>query len=117
MRRVTAFLWKSTIVVLLILSSAVFGWAFQSRTMLPLEAWHTSKLEGEFTAADAASHPTLQDYLAREDALFAEVKNSIDGRVDASDATLFSRYRSGGTQDPQARPQDWNRTFELVPEH
>jgi alpha-beta hydrolase superfamily lysophospholipase len=116
MRRVFAFVWKSSIVVVLILVSAVIGWAFQSRTMLPLERWHTATLDGEFTGADASSHATLQDYLAREDALFKEMTEQIDSHVEKTDATLFSRYRSGGTQDPEAQRPDWNRSFELVPE-
>ncbi len=117
MRRVLTFVWKSAIVVVLLIASAVIGWAFQSRTMLPLEPWHTVALDGEFTAGDAASHAPLQDYLAREDALFQEVRQQIDSRVEATDATLYSRYRARGTQDPEAQQPDWNRTFELVPEH
>jgi alpha-beta hydrolase superfamily lysophospholipase len=117
MRRVIAFLWRSSVVVVLIIVSAVFGWAFQSRTMEPLECWHTATLDGEFTAGDAASHATLQDYLAREDALFEEMKNQVNSQVESTSVTLFSRYRSGGPQDPETQKPDWNRTFELVPEH
>ena len=117
MRRVLTFLWKSAVVIALIIVSAVIGWAFQSRTMLPLQPWHTVHLDGEFTAADAASQPTLRDYLAREDALFKELKEQVDSRVEATEATLFSRYRTAGVQDPETRQPDWNRTFELVPDH
>jgi alpha-beta hydrolase superfamily lysophospholipase len=115
MKRVGAFLWKTLLVTLLVVASAVVGWAFQSRTMLPLEVWHTIALDGEFTAAD--SNDTLAEYLAREDSLFHEVKERIDNHVEATDVTLFSRYRAGGPQDPEAQQPDWNRTFELVPEH
>ncbi len=117
MRRVGTFLWKSSVVLVLILVSAIIGWAFQSRTMLPLERWHTTTLDSEFTAAVAASQPMLQDYLAREDALFKELNQEVDSHVESTDVTLFSRYRSGGPQDPEAQRPDWNRTFELVPEH
>ena len=117
MRRLLRFSFKSLAIVALIVISAVVGWAFQSRTMLPLEVWHTVKLEKEFTANDASSEPTLQDYLAREDALFAELKEKVYDHVEQTDVTLFSRYLSGSTQDPQAQPQNWNRTFELIPDH
>ena len=114
MKRVGAFLWKTLLVILLVVASAVIGWAFQSRTMLPLEAWHTIELDGEFTAADA--NDTFPEYLAREDSLFREVKERIDSRVESTDVTLFSRYRAGGPQDPETQQPNWNRTFELVPE-
>jgi alpha-beta hydrolase superfamily lysophospholipase len=117
MRRMLTFVWKSAIVVALLLVSAVIGWAFQSRTMLPLEPWHTATLDGEFTDGDATSHATLPDYLEREAALFEEVRQQVDSRVEATDATLYNRYRAGSTQDPEAQQPDWNRTFELAPEH
>ena len=116
MRRLIALLWKSLAILILIVVSAVIGWAFQARTMLPLEVWHTAVLNGEFTANDRAK-PTLQDYLAREDALFGELKAKVYDQVEPGAATLFSRYHAGGTQDPERQQPDWNRTFELVPEH
>jgi alpha-beta hydrolase superfamily lysophospholipase len=116
MARLTRFLWKTIAVVVLVVVSAVIGWAFQSRTMLPLEVWHTAALDREFTAADAKDQPTLKDYLAREDALFRELDAEVYRHVEENDATTFSRYRSGSSQDPSAQHPNWNRTFELLPE-
>ncbi len=117
MRRVFTMLWKSLAIVVLVILSAIIGWAFQSRTMLPLEVWHTATLDGEFTASDAAAEPSLAAYLAREDALFKALHREVYDHVVQNDATLFSRYRSGGVQDPDSQAQNWNRTFEMVPEH
>ncbi len=115
MRRLIAFVVKSLMIVVLVVVSALIGWAFQSRTMLPLEVWHTAVLDGEFTAHDATSTTTLQDYLAREDALFDDLKKQIYDHP-GHDATLFGRYRTGSTQDPSQQRPNWNRTFELVPD-
>jgi alpha-beta hydrolase superfamily lysophospholipase len=116
MARLVRFLWRTVLVVVLIVVSAVIGWAFQSRTMLPLEVWHTASLDREFTAADAKDQPTLKDYLAREDALFRDLDAEVYRHVEQNDATTFSRYRSGSTQDPSAQHPNWNRTFELLPD-
>ncbi len=117
MRRSIALLWKTVWISALVVVSAVVGWAFQSRTMLPLEVWHTAVLDREFTAADAVGQPTLQNYLAREDALFQQLQHEVYDHVQRSDVTLFSRYLSGSTQDPRTQQPNWNRTFELVPDH
>jgi alpha-beta hydrolase superfamily lysophospholipase len=116
MARLTRFVWKTAAIAVLVVVSAVLGWAFQSRTMLPLEVWHTAALDREFTAADAKDQPTLKDYLAREEALFRDLDTEVYGHVAQNDATTFSRYRTGSTQDPSAQHPNWNRTFELLPD-
>ena len=94
----------------------LLAWAFQSRTMAELSVWHTAPLTNEFKAADATPTTTLKEYLAREDALFAEVDDTVYGHVARSDTTLFSRYLAGSTQDPRQFQPNWNRTAELVPD-
>ena len=100
----------------LIVFAALLAWAFQSRTMAELSVWHTAPLTNEFKAADATATTTLKDYLAREDALFAEVDDTVYGHAARSDTTLFSRYLAGSTQDPRQFQPNWNRTAELVPD-
>jgi alpha-beta hydrolase superfamily lysophospholipase len=73
-------------------------------------------LEKEFTASDATPATTLEDYLALEDRLFAELDEKIYQRADTSDEWLYSRYMAGGPQDPRWPTRNWNRTFELVPD-
>jgi esterase/lipase len=81
-----------------------------------LQAWHTVVLDNEFTADDATPQATLQDYLDREQRLFAEVDRKVYRSGDVDGELLYSRYWSGGVQDPAGQPQNWNRTFELVPD-
>ena len=71
--------------------------------------------EGEFTARDATTRETLQDYLDREERLFRELRVKIYDRLEPTAETTYSRYRAGGLQDPHQLPRNWNRTFELVP--
>jgi alpha-beta hydrolase superfamily lysophospholipase len=84
--------------------------------MPALGIWHTTTLTSEFTSSDASPNSTLQDYLAQEDRLFGELKAKIVDHVAPTAEFDYSRYRADGSQDPAHLPQNWNRTFELVPE-
>ena len=76
-----------------------------------LRPWHTARLESEFRAGSAAK--TLAEYLAIEDAVYRELRVQVYDR--AEDKRKLNRYFAGSLSDPTAYPQDWNRTFELVP--
>ena len=91
-------------------------WALESRKMPALGIWHTTPLTSEFTSSDATPNSTLQDYLEQEDRLFDELKAKIVDHVAPTAEFDYSRYRADGPQDPAHLPQNWNRTFELVPE-
>ena len=108
---------KVILLAALLTVTVLLAWAFESRSMPALQIWHTAFLEGEFTAADATPQSTLQDYLDQEARLFDELREKVYQRVVPTDALIYSRYRAGGSQDPAWRQQNWNRTFELVPEH
>jgi alpha-beta hydrolase superfamily lysophospholipase len=116
MKRIFVFLIKSILIAALLVATALLAWAYQSRGLPDLHAWHTVVLEKEFTASDATPATTLEDYLALEDRLFAELDEKIYQRADTSDEWLYSRYMAGGPQDPRWPTRNWNRTFELVPD-
>jgi alpha-beta hydrolase superfamily lysophospholipase len=92
-------------------------WAFESRNMPALDIWHTASLSTEFTARDATSKSSLQDYLDREERLFSELEEKVYDRVESTDGLKFCRYLTGGPQNSGGWETNWNRTFELVPEH
>ena len=116
MRRFGLAVAKSLGIAALFVVCLLVAWAFQSRTMAPLELWHTVTLENEFSARDATPEFTLRDYLAREDALFNELNEKVYNRIDPTPETLFSRYRANGAQDPRRLHPDWNRTVVLTPD-
>jgi len=106
-----------TIALIALLSLAILlAWAFESRSMSALRIWHTAVLESEFAAADATPQTTLQDYLDRETELFEELEEKVYERTPPTDELIYNRYRGGGLQDPASLEQNWNRTFELVPQ-
>ena len=116
-RRVLAWIVKSVLLLGLIAYTLILAWGFESRSMPAIEIWHTPLLTNEFTASDAKPKSTLKDYLDQEARLFQELKNKVYDRVAPTDDLAFSRYRTGGLQDPEGFPRNWNRTFELVPEN
>ena len=81
-----------------------------------LQAWHTEELKQEFTAKDAGEGYGLEDYLRQEEGLFTALEEGFEGGY-ATDPTMeVSRFEPGGFNNPQTFPQNWNRTFELVPD-
>lgn len=114
-RRVLGWIMRTAAIAGLLALTVLLVWAFESRNMPALRIWHTMPLTSEFTANDATPQSTLQDYLDQEERLFRELQVKIYDRLVPTAEMTFSRYRTGGLQDPQQLPRNWNRTFELVP--
>ena len=116
-RKIAHIVVKAILLAVLLVFTVLLAWAIESRDMPALQIWHSSSLESEFTADDATPQSSLQDYLSQEKQLFAELQKKVYKHVESTDELPYSRYRGGGPQDPKWRQQNWNRTFELVPEH
>jgi alpha-beta hydrolase superfamily lysophospholipase len=74
--------------------------------------WHRVQLP-DFTAAQADTVRTLDEYRALEDGLFAELRQRVYGEVLPADRIVINRYNAGSRSDPGIWPVDWNRTFRL----
>jgi alpha-beta hydrolase superfamily lysophospholipase len=117
MQRVFSGVVKAILLAALLAFTVLLAWAFESRSMPALQAWHTERLDSEFTAADAQPDSTLQEYLDRETRLFDELREKVYQDEEPTDALSYNRYRAGGAQDPAWPQHNWNRSFELVPEY
>jgi alpha-beta hydrolase superfamily lysophospholipase len=98
-------------------AAAVIAYALWARGQPPLELWHQVDLDEEFTAAKARRVTTLDDYLALEARVFDAMDAKVYAETPRGPAQLLNRYSSGSASDPRPRAPNWNRTFELVPEH
>ena len=76
--------------------------------------WHQVSL-ADFTAGQADTVRSLDDYLAIEERLFAELQQRVYGAVPEADRTLINRYHAGSLSDPGVWPVNWNRSFRLGP--
>jgi len=101
-----------TIIVMLLL---LVG-AFLSLRQPDLGLWHHQAPQGEFRAKDYKGEFSLAQYRELEDRLFAQLdRYAVD--LDATPQySRFIRYVQDGQNTPAKFPQNWNRTYELVPE-
>lgn len=77
-----------------------------------LSVWHHADLDEEFTKASPVT--TMEEYLALEDRLFAQLQREVYDKITETERTDFNRYNSGSKSDPAIWPRNWNRTFELT---
>jgi pimeloyl-ACP methyl ester carboxylesterase len=82
------------------------------------ELWHEVELGQEFRARSSRAVASLDDYLALEERLFAELGRKVYDRVGVGPGFSFVRYSAGSRSDPRQAPGgvDWNRSFDLLPE-
>lgn len=80
----------------------------------PLAVWHTyvpDELDRETLA-----HSTWQDYLAREQKIFEQVREHVSEQLERQDRVESNRYFSGAAVHPANFAHDWNRSYVLKPE-
>ena len=83
---------------------------------MPLQPWHTEKLDEEFTRSNSDQVQTIDDYLALEDRLFDQLDEKVYSQTETGSGYQIDRYSSGSAADPREQSPDWNRSFELTAE-
>ncbi|TNF87081.1 MAG: alpha/beta fold hydrolase, partial [Gammaproteobacteria bacterium] len=76
-----------------------------------LDIWHRADLPSEYHADGEIT--TFQDYLALEEALFAELSAEVLDRLPPSPANIINRYARDSISSPERWARDWNRSYEL----
>jgi alpha-beta hydrolase superfamily lysophospholipase len=98
-------------------ATMVIAYVLWARAQPPLQLWHQIHLDEELTAAKADEVATLDDYLALEARLYDEMDARVYAQTPTGAAQLLNRFSPGSASDPRHRQPNWNRTFELIPEH
>jgi alpha-beta hydrolase superfamily lysophospholipase len=76
-----------------------------------LQPWHRLSSTLEARAADITPAFTLEQYLAREDAVFREARSQVDAIVSpGADALVPNRYVAASRSSPDRLPEPGNRT-------
>lgn len=106
------------LIVLAVLATISVGQVVVSSKLPDLKPWHRVRLTQEFQEQDLAATANLQDYLRREDALFAELGAKIVVPLAPEDRLAWNRYFAAGREGrlDAGGGRDWNRTNELVPD-
>jgi alpha-beta hydrolase superfamily lysophospholipase len=112
------FLWRWTRRSLILLFAAVAGFlvlrVVQLESGPPLQAWHTfAPAEPRPAEIDAFDWPA---WLAREAAIFEDVRREVTDRLPPEAQAADNRYFSGSPVYPGRFAQDWNRSYTLDPE-
>jgi alpha-beta hydrolase superfamily lysophospholipase len=97
---------------LLILCAAVLL-SLQGCGGMPLQPWHTERLDEEFTRNDADQVQGFDDYLQLEDRLFDQLDEKVYSQTETGPEFQIDRYSAGSAADPRQQSPDWNRSFEL----
>ncbi|MBM2830945.1 MAG: hypothetical protein HW411_1735 [Gammaproteobacteria bacterium] len=108
---------RCVIIIVIVASTIILVRAFDSRRLPDLKIWHRPVLESEFSATDGDQISSLEEYLKLEDRLFTELNNNIYEKLSPEEKLPLSRYTTGSPVDPEKYSQNWNRSFELIPEN
>lgn len=80
----------------------------------PLQPWHT-EVPDDATAAEIDAMDWAQ-WLAREEAVMAEVRTRVADALAPADRIAQNRYWAESPVHAPALPTDWNRSFTLAPD-
>lgn len=80
----------------------------------PLEPWH--KLVPDELSAEQLDKSDWPAYLRAEQQAFAEVKQQVTDKLDREDRIPLNRYYDRSPIYPEHFAQDWNRSYELMPD-
>ncbi len=104
---------KGAIAMLCIIAVVLLLASWIQRSKPDLSPWHTVDFESEFEAKDARDDFDWDDYLALEDELFRELDEKIVRVSGAHADPSWNRYASGGANNPEEFPVNWNRSYEM----
>jgi alpha-beta hydrolase superfamily lysophospholipase len=105
---------RAAFAVVLVLATLIVGGAYDARWRLPeLKPWHRLGLD-DLEASELDDRFTWDQYLAREDQLFAQVR-AFESTLDPLERTPVNRYHAGSLSHPSSAGHDWNRSFETKP--
>jgi len=113
LKTVTRRLWRSTLVVGLVLLLLLIIRIYEAERGPELHRWHTW-IPHELTA-EQLDKAGYADYLNAENHLFDEMKQQVTDKLDADERTPLNRYFSGSLIYPGHFAQDWNRSYILRP--
>ncbi len=115
MRFGSKWLLRLAILVAIVALAIVVGAAASARSRIPdLKPWHHLVPSAEVRASDVRPTFTLDDYLVREQKVFAEVRTQIEDRLAPEERLSANRYDRDGRASPSRLGRDWNRTFEMA---
>ncbi len=110
--RLTGFVISS---FLLVAVTLILVKATAARSGPGLEWWHSEEIRSEFDISDASVVKTLDQYLAKEDAVFDELQVLVESNSPSQEHQYLNRYRTGNDAYPDKSGRNLNRSSEKRP--
>jgi alpha-beta hydrolase superfamily lysophospholipase len=110
---VLKFVKRAVVVTGIAAATLLAGRAWQSQQGAPLEPWHTH-IPPEMQAPEIAASD-WPSYLAKESALFQDVRVHVVQNVTPEQRVPSNRYFAESPVNPGRFATDWNRSFVLEP--
>ena len=111
------FLRKFVIAIIVIVATIILVRAFDARSFPDLNIWHHPVIDNEFSVDNADHIKSLEDYLNLETQVFNEMDRKIYNTSASAEGIYLNRYIRGGQVDPENFEQNWNRSYELIPQN
>jgi alpha-beta hydrolase superfamily lysophospholipase len=105
---------SAALAIALLLAAIFVVRAVEALTGPPLEPWHT--FVPDEPDAEAIEAMDWEDWIVREDEIFASVRSEVVDVLDPAEQVPSNRYYAGSPINPARFAVDWNRSFVLEPE-
>jgi alpha-beta hydrolase superfamily lysophospholipase len=112
--RLVKYLRRALLLVLVVAATFLAVRAWDAQRGAELELWHTH-VPHELHAADI-DKANWAAYLAAEETIFRTLKAEVVDKLGAEGRVAGNRYFEGSPIYPGNFAQDWNRSYELVPD-
>ena len=114
LRRLYVRLKKLLLALILVIITLLAVRTYDALQGPPLEPWH--KLVPDELSADQLDKSDWAAYLRAEQQAFFEVKQEVTDKLDAEERIPLNRYYDRSPIYPEHFAQDWNRSYELMPD-
>ena len=104
---------RAALLAVIVVATLLAGRAWQSQQGDPLQLWHTH-IPPEMDAREIAALD-WNGYLARESAIFEDVRVNVTQVLPVEDRVPSNRYFADGPIYPGRFATDWNRSYVLEP--
>jgi len=114
LRRLYVRLKKLLLALILVIVTLLAVRTYDALQGPPLEPWH--KLVPDELSAEQLDKSDWAAYLRAEQQAFLEVKQEVTDKLDAEERIPLNRYYDRSPIYPEHFAQDWNRSYELMPD-
>ena len=108
---------RIVIAIVVIIATIILVRAFDSLRLPELSNWHRPLMNSEFTSQARESFKSFEGFQKLENEVFDELDRDVYESHHDQEVLPLSRYSKGSSADPNNLDQNWNRSFELIPDH